>query len=147
MPVTYSTLTLTPDHAVPVQPAGGNAIVTVTSGSTVYYGSDSQVNQNRNDGSIANGSSASFIKPAWLSTAQGGRSTVTITFDTTSIVVGGGGALSTAATDGFLYIPYCAGTPTGTPTAHPGGVPIIFDTTANKLWAYSGGAWKGVAVT
>jgi hypothetical protein len=60
-----------------------------------------------------------------------------------SVVVGdGANALATNATDGFLYIPTCAGTPTGTPTAKTGTVPIIFDTTNNKLYIYDG-SWLG----
>lgn len=51
-------------------------------------------------------------------------------------------ALATNATDGFLYIPTCAGTPTGVPTAQTGTVAMIFDTTNNKLYIYDGG-WLG----
>jgi len=50
--------------------------------------------------------------------------------------------LATNATDGFAYIPTCAGAPTGTPTAHTGGVAIVWDTTNHKFWVYDG-AWKG----
>jgi hypothetical protein len=55
------------------------------------------------------------------------------------------GALATSATNGFLYIPTCAGTPTGVPTAFTGRVPMIYDTTANKFWIYNG-AWRGVVL-
>lgn len=51
-------------------------------------------------------------------------------------------AIATTATDGFLYVPSCAGTPTGTPTAYTGRVPIVVDTTNNKLYFYSGGQWR-----
>ena len=57
-------------------------------------------------------------------------------------IVPGGGALATNATDGFIYVAGCAGTPTGTPTAATGRVPIVVDTTNNKLYFYSGGAWR-----
>jgi hypothetical protein len=57
-------------------------------------------------------------------------------------VVCGSAAIATNATDGFLYIPTCAGTPTGTPTAQTGRVPIVFDTTNNKLYIYDG-SWLG----
>ena len=56
-------------------------------------------------------------------------------------VVVGRAALATSATDGFLYIPTCAGAPTGTPTTKTGMVPLIFDTTNNNLYIYNGG-WK-----
>jgi hypothetical protein len=51
-------------------------------------------------------------------------------------------ALATNATDGFLYVPTCAGTPTGAPTAQTGTAPIVIDTTNNKLYFRSGGAWR-----
>jgi len=51
-------------------------------------------------------------------------------------------ALATNATNGFLYIPTCAGTPTGVPTAFTGTVAMVFDTTNNKLYIYDGG-WLG----
>jgi hypothetical protein len=59
-----------------------------------------------------------------------------------SVVLGRQSALATNATDGFAYIPTCAGTPTGTPTAYTGKVAMVFDTTNNKLYIYDGG-WLG----
>ena len=53
----------------------------------------------------------------------------------------GAAAIATTATDGFLYITSCAGTPTGVPTAITGRIPIVADSTNNKLYIYSGGAW------
>lgn len=54
-------------------------------------------------------------------------------------------ALATNATDGFLYLPTCAGTPTGVPTAYTGANAHIYDTTNNKLWVYNG-AWRGIVL-
>jgi hypothetical protein len=51
-------------------------------------------------------------------------------------------AIATTATDGFLYIPSCAGTPTGVPTAYTGLVPCVVNSSANKWYFYSGGAWR-----
>lgn len=59
-----------------------------------------------------------------------------------SVIAGGSAALATTATDGFLYVPTCAGVPTGTPTAVTGMAPIVVNTTNNKLYFYSGGAWR-----
>ena len=56
------------------------------------------------------------------------------------------GLLVTTATDGFPYLPTCAGTPTGVPTAQTGFAAAVYDTTAHKLWIYDGG-WKFVAMT
>jgi hypothetical protein len=64
--------------------------------------------------------------------------------NTGSVSVGPIGALATNATDGFLYMPTCAGTPSGTPTAISGKVAHIYDTTNNKLYVYNG-AWKATA--
>ena len=59
-----------------------------------------------------------------------------------NIVAGASAALATTATNGFLYVPTCAGTPTGTPTAITGMAPIVVDTTNNKLYFYSTGVWR-----
>jgi hypothetical protein len=56
----------------------------------------------------------------------------------------GTAALALGATDGFLYLPSCAGTPSGTPATQTGTVPCLIDTTAGKLWAFLSGSWKSV---
>jgi len=65
-----------------------------------------------------------------------------ITEDVNNNVTVGEASLATTATDGFLYIPSCAGTPTGTPTSKTGFAPLVIDSTNNKLYAYIGGAWR-----
>lgn len=75
----------------------------------------------------------------------GGNGTISEAFhlkSTTSIVCGSG-ALGTAATNGFFYIRSCGGTPTGTPTSYSGRVPMVFDTTNNKLYIYDG-SWIAI---
>lgn len=48
-------------------------------------------------------------------------------------------ALAQDATNGFLYIPTCAGEPNGTPTSYTGKVAMVFDTTNDRLCVYDGG--------
>jgi hypothetical protein len=56
----------------------------------------------------------------------------------------GTGSLATGANSGFPYMPAMGGAPSGAPTAKSGFCPFVFDTTNNKLWIYTGSAWKCV---
>ena len=69
-----------------------------------------------------------------------------LTITNANNVVVGTAALATSATNGFLYIPTCAGAPSGTPTAFTGRVPLVYDSTNNKLYAYNS-AWKSATFT
>lgn len=62
--------------------------------------------------------------------------------DTSGDIVLNNAAIATTATTGFLYVASCAGTPTGTPAGHSGRVPLVVDTTNNKLYFYSNSAWR-----
>lgn len=64
----------------------------------------------------------------------------------TATVAIGTAPLATSATDGFLYVPTCAGTPTGVPTTQTGTAALVYDTTAHKLWVYDSG-WKGIGLS
>lgn len=59
-----------------------------------------------------------------------------------TVVCGGLAALATNATAGHLYVPTCAGVPTGVPTAYTGKAALIVDTSNNRLYFYSGGSWR-----
>lgn len=72
--------------------------------------------------------------------------TVRLTLDGGGNAVVGAGALATDATDGFLYIPSCNGTPTGTPTSFTGRVPMVYDAANDLFYIYAGGAWKSVGL-
>lgn len=65
-----------------------------------------------------------------------------LNLDGNGSVTVGDNNLTTTSTNGFLYVPTCAGTPTGVPTAKTGYAPIVINTTNNKLFFYSGGAWR-----
>jgi hypothetical protein len=70
------------------------------------------------------------------------NNTINLSLDAFSNVAAGLASRATTATDGFLYVPTCAGTPTGVPRTKTGFSPIVVDTTNNKLYFYSGGAWR-----
>lgn len=83
--------------------------------------------------------------------SRGANATAALTTFSSSVAVQGrlvvgSAVLATTARDGFLYIPTCAGMPTGAPTAQTGTAPIVLDTANSKLWVNVGGPWKGVAV-
>jgi hypothetical protein len=62
------------------------------------------------------------------------------------VVIGSSAALATNATAGFLQIPTCAGTPTGTVAAITGKACLVYDTTNFKLaLSTGGGTWKQTA--
>lgn len=61
-----------------------------------------------------------------------------------NVILGREVALATNATNGFTYIPTCAGIPTGVPTAVTGKAPLVADSTNNKLYIYLGGAWQAL---
>ncbi len=76
-------------------------------------------------------------------TTNNGANAIEISTTTRKSVVVGDQAIATNATDGFLYIPMCAGTPTGTPTSYAGRGPLVIDSTNHKLYFYDG-AWRDV---
>jgi hypothetical protein len=64
-----------------------------------------------------------------------------------NVILGFQAALATSATNGFMYIPVMAGTPTGDSTDFTGKVPMVWDSSGNKLWVNTGGTtWKGVVL-
>lgn len=73
--------------------------------------------------------------------------TTNMTVSTAGNVSIGTASLATNATNGFPYIPTCAGTPTGAPTAITGYAPMVIDSTNNKLYFFAGGSWRLVTST
>ena len=59
-----------------------------------------------------------------------------------NIQLGPAGAAASTATDGFPFIRTTTASPTGVPTAITGFAPLIYDSSTNIPWIYSGGAWK-----
>lgn len=57
-----------------------------------------------------------------------------------------GSALATGATAGFVYMPSCAGTPTGVPaSSYTGGVPLVVDSTNTRIYGRIAGAWVNLS--
>lgn len=120
--------------------SGGSVNLTNSSnsvfiGNAAYPLADSQTNQ------IVIGDSAVGLGS---NTVVLGNTSIVTTQLRGSVISGNQAALATNATSGFLYIPTCAGLPTGVPTAVTGKVPIVADTTNNKLYVYLGGAWTAM---
>ena len=131
--------TSSPGHRLDVV---GDAKIRPSSGYNALFevsGSALRINY-LNDALSAN-VSAAFRAADFVFQTAGATERARITADG-NIVAGGSSALATTATNGFLYVPTCAGTPTGTPTAITGMAPIVVNTTNNKLYFYSGGAWR-----
>jgi hypothetical protein len=70
------------------------------------------------------------------------RVTAQSVIDSITANVGLSTALATNATEGFLYVPTCAGVPTGTPASYGSKAAMVVDTTNNRLYFYSGGSWR-----
>lgn len=77
---------------------------------------------------------------AILSDAQGNQA---IRKDTNhNVLLGREVALATNATNGFAYLPTCAGVPTGVPAASfTGKAPVVIDSTNNKMYIYTNATW------
>jgi hypothetical protein len=82
-----------------------------------------------------------------FSTTEDGASSLTerMRIDNAGNIVCNTAAIATTATNGFLYIPTCAGTPTGVPKSYTGRVPIVVDSTNNILYMYVNGAWRNIS--
>ena len=117
-----------------------NANVTVSNNS-VFLGTTTRANANSETNQIVIGHNAIGIGS---NTAVLGNTSIVTTQLRGNVISGNQSALATTATDGFLYIPTCAGVPTGVPTAITGKVPMVSDTTNNKLYIYVGGAWTAM---
>ena len=44
--------------------------------------------------------------------------------------------------NGYLYVPAISGAPTTPPVTVTGKLPIVIDSSNNKLYFYSGGSWR-----
>lgn len=106
----------------------------------------------RRDGSVGTGTGEGgshdwYVAPAGSSgSAQNALVRALRLRGNRSVIIGdGSAALATNATAGFLYVPSCAGTPTGVPVSETGVIPLVYDSTNGILYFYKGGAWVAVA--
>ena len=129
------------DAAAPV--AQTLQVQSVVGGATNTTGQNWTFNGSKGTGTGAGGDI--ILQTAKAGTTGSTQNTLAQSFRITSagsVLNGPTSALSTSAADGFVYVPTCAGTPTGTPTTQNSMVPIVFDTTNAQFWIYTGGAWK-----
>lgn len=90
------------------------------------------------------GASAFGTNMFFRNTAKGQTTgTNRVVFDSQGNIVtnASGSAVTTSATDGFLFAPNMAGVPTGTPTAYTGASATVYDTSDGTHFAYTGSVW------
>ncbi len=125
-------------NATPVAVTLGN---TRASGTNIA-GANLTIRAGAGTGTGAGGDMIFQTAPATTTGAVSGTQTKAAAIRSTGSVEVGLPSLATNATAGFLYIPTCAGTPTGAPTAVTGMAPMVIDSTNNKLYFYTNGAWR-----
>jgi len=86
-----------------------------------------------------------FAHPAADTMVASTGGTERMRLDANGNVVVNTAAIATTATNGFLYLPSCAGLPTGVPTTYTGRIPMVVDSTNLILYVYVGGAWRNVS--
>lgn len=135
--------------AVNVLIDGGDAIITTpdTNGGSITASSSLLLETGSSAGTDSSGSIGIYTAPLGVGSGGGGSIEIIAAggLEDTSV---NANTIATTATKGFVYIPKCAGIPTGVPTraGTSGGVPMVFDSTNNKLYVYKSG-WKGVTLT
>jgi hypothetical protein len=114
--------------------AGGGAALTIRNNGSVsaWFGNDCAINGGSSlDAAIATQTGLG------IRFCVNNSATATMQITSGQNVVVGASALATNATDGFLYIPSCAGTPTGTPTTYTGRVALVYNSSGDVLYIYN----------
>lgn len=113
----------------------------VLAGTSNATGADTIINLSQGTGTGSGGGlHVKFAAPGSTGSTKNALADGFVLTGAGSFVIGNA-AVATTATDGFLYIPTCSGTPTGTPTTQTGRVALVYDTSAHQFWIYDGG-WK-----
>lgn len=124
----------------------GDATGTVTAGTLrgpAHTGTDAagvDLTIQAGNGTGAGGSGHLKLQTAPVGSSGITADTMTTGFDLSPAgnAAPGHGSRPTNATDGFLYVPSTAGTPTGTPTSISGFLPVTIDSTNHLFYFYSG---------
>ncbi|MGH7240198.1 MAG: hypothetical protein ACREHG_09085, partial [Candidatus Saccharimonadales bacterium] len=117
----------------------------VATGTSNVAGTNLAINGSKGTGTGVGGAVQIKTAPVGASGVNQNTLQTRLSVDGPGNVIVGNAALATTATNGFLYIPTCAGSPTGTPTSYTGNVPLIFDTADSKIYVYTGSTWKATA--
>lgn len=120
------------------------------SGINIYSGSDpnnasyGSLYENGTFGTVldSNKTGTGTSAPIYLQTSGNTGITVDAISATPNVVIGTAAAIATNAANGFLYVPTCAGVPTGSPSSYTGKSPIVIDTTNHRLYFNSGSTWR-----
>lgn len=127
-------------------PSGG----TLTGGNTLTLGTGN-VSTGRFTVTGTTGPTNGMFQRATNTVAFTSNSTFRGMWDAVGNFIPWQGTTATTDTDGFLYLPSVAGVPTGVPNNLTGdyanNVPVRYDTTDQRLYVYSGGAWNTPAPT
>lgn len=131
--------------------AGYNAFNLVSSGDNIgtllFNGADGTVFQtSASILSAVDASPSAGIIPGRISfntTNTSGALNEALRIDSAQNIVIGTAALAASATNGFLYTPSCPGIPSGTPTSYSGRIPLLYDSSDNRLYAYNSG-WQNL---
>lgn len=120
---------------------GGTGIVSLTV-NRIPYGNDTSAFQSSADLTF-NGTNLVVGSAGWTASKTAATG---LTAQANARFAHGTSALATTATEGFMHVQSCAGTPTGVPASIPTGqIPMVYDSTNHRIYAYSG-AWRSVAV-
>jgi hypothetical protein len=135
--LTHSSGRLTLDNVLVIEGTNGSPSLSSDTANIFVLESNTSVQ-------LAFGATSGGSTPFWVQTKQStnGGNSFPLQLNPIGGSVAVGASVATTATDGFLYVPTCAGTPTGTPTTVTGCAPIVVNSTNNKLYFYSGGAWR-----
>ena len=131
------------DFGIVVNGAGTRAAVSLYARSTPNSSEIARLySENSAAGAVLETTTTGGLTAQGISIRPGG--TESLHFYTNGDITQADGGHATTDAAGFFYVASCAGGPSGVPTARTGLVPIVFDRTNFRFYAWMGGAWKVV---